>query len=145
MKRKYFLYAFALTVLPLQAQDIYKVEQFSGEDLNGTARFVGMGGAMNALGADLSAIGTNPASIGLFRRNDVSLSGSVTTQPNALSLYNIDKSRASFDQLGFVYSTRIGGSSIKYLRNTRYMSSYLHCRSQRSSLRKFDPYNSLIH
>ena len=58
MKRKYFLYAFALTVLPLQAQDIYKVEQFSGEDLNGTARFVGMGGAMNALGADLSAIGT---------------------------------------------------------------------------------------
>ncbi len=115
MKRKYFLYAFALTVLPLQAQDIYKVEQFAGEDLNGTARFVGMGGAMNALGADLSAIGTNPASIGLFRRNDVSLSGSVTTQPNALSLYNIDKSRASFDQLGFVYSTRIGGSSIKYL------------------------------
>ena len=102
MKRKYFLYAFALTVLPLQAQDIYKVEQFSGEDLNGTARFVGMGGAMNALGADLSAIGTNPASIGLFRRNDVSLSGSVTTQPNALSLNNVDKSRASFDQLGFV-------------------------------------------
>ena len=52
MKRKYFLYAFALTVLPLQAQDIYKVEQFSGEDLNGTARGVGMGGAMNALGAE---------------------------------------------------------------------------------------------
>ena len=50
----------------LLAQDIYKMEAFTNNDLNGTARFVGMGGAMNALGADISVINTNPAGIGMF-------------------------------------------------------------------------------
>ena len=53
MLRKYYSLAVAsLLCGALQAQDIYKVETFSGSDLNGTARFVGMGGAMNDLGAD---------------------------------------------------------------------------------------------
>ena len=52
MKRTYLLLGALVFALPLSAQDIYKVESFSSEDLNGTARYVGMGGAMNALGAD---------------------------------------------------------------------------------------------
>ena len=32
------------------AQTIYDAAKFTGKDLNGTARFVGMGGAMGALG-----------------------------------------------------------------------------------------------
>lgn len=40
------------------------------KDLNGTARFVGMGGAMSALGGDISTISTNPAGIGIYRSND---------------------------------------------------------------------------
>ena len=57
MKLKYTvaLTAFALCS-SMSAQDIYKVEALSGSDLNGTARYVGMGGAMSALGADLSTI-----------------------------------------------------------------------------------------
>ena len=54
------------------AQTGYDVLRLAENELNGTARFVGMGGAMGALGADISVIGTNPAGIGLFRRNDVS-------------------------------------------------------------------------
>ncbi len=46
-----------------------------GSDLNGTARFVGMGGAMGALGGDITTIGTNPAlGIGIYRSNDVMVS-----------------------------------------------------------------------
>lgn len=97
------------------AQDIYKMESLAGSDLNGTARFVGMGGAMSALGADLSTIGTNPAGIGLYRRADVALSGSIITQPGAESFCDIGKTRASFDQVGFVYSTPIGFGKLKYV------------------------------
>jgi len=48
------------------AQTAYDAVRYAGDELNGTARFVGMGGAMGALGADISTIGTNPAGIGLF-------------------------------------------------------------------------------
>ena len=53
------------------AQTIYDAAKFSGKDLNGTARFVGMGGAMGALGGDISTISTNPAGIGIYRSNDL--------------------------------------------------------------------------
>lgn len=116
MKRRYILALSALTLCGgLSAQDIYKVEALSGSDLNGTARFVGMGGAMNALGADLSTIGTNPAAIGLYRRNDVALTGSATIQPNGQSMAEIDKARGSFDQAGFVYACKLGGSGLRFI------------------------------
>ena len=86
----------------LLAQDIYKMEAFTSSDLNGTARFVGMGGAMNALGADISVINTNPAGIGMFRRSDVSFSAGFNVQPNGQEFYDIGKARPSFDQAGFV-------------------------------------------
>ena len=54
----------------VSAQNQYGALNFLGNDINGTARFVGMGGAMSALGADLSTISTNPAGIALFRGND---------------------------------------------------------------------------
>lgn len=43
----------------MAAQETYEVAEVSTQDLNGTARYVGMGGAMEALGADLSTISTN--------------------------------------------------------------------------------------
>lgn len=93
--------------VPMTAQDIYKMETFSGSDLNGTARYVGMGGAMNALGADISTIGVNPAGIAMFRRGDISLSAGFNTQPNALDFYDRGKTHASFDQIGFVFPAQI--------------------------------------
>lgn len=54
MKAKYLLIASALTTLPGFAQETYENEKLTGSDLNGTARYVGMGGAMEALGADIS-------------------------------------------------------------------------------------------
>ena len=35
---------------------IYDANRWMGSDLNGTARFVGMGGAMGALGGDITTI-----------------------------------------------------------------------------------------
>ena len=75
MKRKVCFAALAMAViLPVAAQDTYESARLLGSDLNGTARYVGMGGAMDALGADLSTISTNPAGIGLFRHSHASIS-----------------------------------------------------------------------
>ncbi|MBR1712979.1 MAG: hypothetical protein IJ722_06210 [Alloprevotella sp.] len=115
MKRNQSLLLAALLAFPVAAQDIYKVENFSGEDLNGTSRFVGMGGAMNALGADLSTIGTNPAAIGLYRRSDFALTGSLSIQPNGAKMDDIGKTRASFDQIGFVYAAPINSDHLKFV------------------------------
>ncbi len=113
--QKKVLAAAALMALPLSAQDIYKMEMFNGEDLNGTARYVGMGGAMNALGADISTMGNNPAATGLYRRSDFALSASVGVQPNGQDFYDRGKSRASFDQMGFVYAAKMYDGGLKYL------------------------------
>ncbi len=116
MKHSKILLAFAaLVAMPLSAQDIYKMETFSGRDLNGTARYVGMGGAMNALGADLSTMGTNPAGIGLYRRGDVAFTAGVLSQPNGVEFEGLGKSRLSFDQAGFVYAGKMDDDGLKYI------------------------------
>lgn len=101
------------------AQTQYDAARIAGSELNGTARFVGMGGAMGALGADISTIGTNPAGIALFRGNDVSTSfGLNTTKVKSDfngSTMNDKRTKFSYDQIGFVYSTKIGNrTSLRY-------------------------------
>ena len=57
MKIKYFLMAVALlSAGQAAAQETYENAKIAGEDLNGTARYVGMGGALDALGADIYSI-----------------------------------------------------------------------------------------
>ena len=110
--------ALALMAVPMAAQETYQDTKLVDNDLNGTARYVGMGGAMEALGADISTISTNPAGVGLFRSSQVSLSGGLVTQQGEktsnVSYGNINigikgnKTNASFDQIGLVYSMRSG-------------------------------------
>ena len=88
------------------AQNQYDVARFIDDDLNGTARFVGMGGAMSALGADISTIRTNPAGIGLFRGNDVSVSFGFNNNQAKSDWEGVSstekRTKMSFDQAGFV-------------------------------------------
>jgi long-subunit fatty acid transport protein len=115
--KKIQLFAFmALVAMHAQAQnnvtlDTYIGAQLATEDLNGTARYVGMGGAMDALGADISTIGSNPAGVGLFRHHQVSGTLGMVIQQDGKTFQDGSKTTASFDQLGFVYSTRTGISS----------------------------------
>lgn len=90
------------------AQETYENTKLLDNDLNGTARYVGMGGAMEALGADISVINSNPAGIGLFRRSSGSVSFGLVSQDGASSFKYGNKTNASFDQAGFVYSMRDG-------------------------------------
>lgn len=105
--KKLFIGAMLLAGMSAFAQETYQNAEIATEDLNGTARYVGMGGAMEALGADISTIGTNPAGIGMFRRSQVTLTGGIVSQPKAASSAYLDDTNASFDQAGFVWSQRV--------------------------------------
>lgn len=100
----------------VQAQTIYDANRFMGDDLNGTARFVGMGGAMGALGGDITTMGTNPAGIGIYRSNDFMLSfgfNAANTESDFQgSVMNGDRTKASFDNVGFVYSSHISNKGV---------------------------------
>ncbi len=121
MNVKYILLAAgALMALPMAAQETYQDTKLVENELNGTARYVGMGGAMEALGADISTMQTNPAGIGLFRKSQFTLSGGFVSQSdvhNPLRYQNAqikidgDATKASFDQVGFVWAMRNGHSS----------------------------------
>ncbi len=123
MKKVYLMRIVACTLLlstAVGAQTVYDAAKFSGSDLNGTARFVGMGGAMGALGGDISTMGVNPAGIGVYRSNDLMTSFVFNYTSNKSdfdgSIMKKDKFRGSFDNIGFVYSSKIGNeTALKYV------------------------------
>lgn len=104
----------------LRAQTLYDANRLMQTDLNGTARFVGMGGAMGALGGDISTMGTNPAGIGIYRSNDAMVSFGFN-RANSESQFSGNtmkdgRTAGSFDNAGFVYSTKIGNkTTLRYV------------------------------
>jgi len=111
MKKLYIAVLAMAVVLPAAAQDTYESGRLLMNDLNGTARYVGMGGAMEALGAEISTISTNPAGIGLFRHSTVSVSAGLVSQQDVKEFAGKNGTKMSFDQLGIVYSSRVSRSS----------------------------------
>ena len=102
MKNKVIVTACTLLAMATaSAQNAYDAEKLLGNDLNGTARLVGMGGAMGALGGDISVMSSNPAGIGIFRSNDVSVSfgfNNTSTKSNFSGVsMNENKKRPSFE------------------------------------------------
>ncbi|MBO4431429.1 MAG: hypothetical protein J5790_08835 [Bacteroidaceae bacterium] len=96
---KYFLLSALISVASATyAQDSYDAQNFANSDLNGTSRFVAMGGALGALGGDVSVMSTNPAGTGMYRSSDAALSFSgLFTGDGAMGH---DGARMSFDQGG---------------------------------------------
>ncbi len=66
--KKVFIIGLVLNVLALQAQDYERLNERSPM---GTARYVGMAGAMTAVGADPSAAADNPAGLGFYRHSEL--------------------------------------------------------------------------
>lgn len=121
MKKIILMIAFAgFMVATTEAQTVYDAANIAEKDLNGTARFVGMGGAMGALGGDISTIGTNPAGIGIYRSNDVMLTfgySTTGTESNYLgNKFESNKNRWNFDNAGFVIASKIGNmTALRYV------------------------------
>lgn len=114
--KKLFTFAAALAfAVGVQAQDTYMNNTMvnSTGDVYGTARYVGMAGAMGALGADLSTMSFNPAGIALYRRCDAGITFGGGWNNTSSSVYT--NARGTFDQAGFVFAKpNSGGTSFTF-------------------------------
>ncbi len=99
------------TATMAQAQDTYLNDRLTNNagDVYGTARFVGMGGAMGALGADISTIDWNPAGIGMMRKSDLSFTAGAVW--DKVGVNGLAKAHATLDQMGGVYAIPLSGNS----------------------------------
>ena len=72
MKKILLILLLAYSLSPIAySQD---VQRYAERGTIGSARYVGMGGAMTAIGGDPSAAMVNPAGLGLYRRSEISVS-----------------------------------------------------------------------
>ena len=117
--KKYILSAFLFAAMGVSAQSSYEAARLFDSDLTGTARFVGMGGSMSALGADVSVMSVNPAGTALYRSGDISFSMGFLSH-SLESDYNGTKSKKNnsyfgIDNVGMVYVNYIDEPSEKFL------------------------------
>ncbi len=99
--KRLFLAAILLlaTVIIAVAQNDIDAFRFSHSDYEGTARFMGAGGAFSAVGAEFSALNINPAAIGVFKKSEISFT------PLVISIYNNN---------GQYYGNKSHTSNVKY-------------------------------
>ena len=117
--------------LSASAQDTYLNNTIiNSTDIFGTSRFVAMGGAMGALGADISTISSNPAGLGMFTKNEASLTaGAAWMSRNTASNYT-SGTYAKFDQVGIVTTFKGSGAmrtvnfGFNYQKKADYNSSF---------------------
>lgn len=107
--KKVMLMTLSVFCLMASAQDPYLNNSIvNTSDLFGTSRFVGMGGAMGALGADISSMSSNPAGTGLFTKNILSFTAGASWLGKNTA-QGINGTFAEFDQLGVATSIKTSG------------------------------------
>jgi hypothetical protein len=102
-KITFFICIVLLCQINLNAQNEVDALRFSELDWQGTARFMGAGRAFGAVGAEFSAINLNPASIGLYKKSEV------TFTPMTISIY---KNSSNYN------STETPSQTVKYNLNS---------------------------
>jgi len=107
MKKNIFFTALGILITQLGfAQNELDALRYSQLSYGGTARYVGLGGAMGALGADVSVLSTNPAGMGLFNKSEFSISPSISFFSGESSLTGLqtseNKAFLSLPSIGFV-------------------------------------------
>ncbi len=99
------------------AQGEYDAMKYSQLELNGSARFVGMGGAFGALGGEMSAISVNPAGLAVYRSSELAFTPAMyaTTPSSRFNGTPGDgdmKVNAKINRFGYVGSFRINNESV---------------------------------
>lgn len=108
---KYFIaFAFILASQWVFSQTYTEILQYSLTEVDGSARTVGAGGAISALGADFGAITQNPAGLGHFRRSEFNITIGLD-KSNVDATYgnhtlNTSKSYMQLPNLGMVLTSR---------------------------------------
>ena len=96
-------------------QTIEDALRLSQTETGGTARYMSMGGAFSALGADFSSLSSNPAGIAAYRGSEFTFTPTLyqnKSESNYLGSYGSDsKSNFNLNNIGYVGTTQTGASS----------------------------------
>lgn len=118
MRKLLFLIGGLISSWAITAQTLTEADAailFSGEDINGTARYNAMSGAFGALGGDYSAMDVNPAGIAVFKNSGLSASIGVRDTDIESNFYgnSIENNDNYFDlnQIGGVFVFDTGSRS----------------------------------
>lgn len=100
------LFVFSINV---SSQVLTDAVRYSLLDVGGTARSVGIGGAIGALGADFSVLSTNPAGAAAFRRSEFTFTPTLELSSADATLKDNDtntdnKTNFNFNNIGVVFS-----------------------------------------
>lgn len=100
-----------LASIRVSAQNEVDALRYSNVFFGGTARYVGLGGAFGALGADFSTLSTNPAGLGVFRNSEFSFTPSIYTAQTSSAFMGKTseeiKYNFNFGNIGFVSSYKL--------------------------------------
>lgn len=100
MKKIFIAIAVLLNCSYMTAQTEFDAFKMVQTDINGTARYMSMGGAFGALGGDASAIKDNPAGLGIYRRSELVGSLNLLSQKSTAN-WNITNGLSDLYKTGF--------------------------------------------
>lgn len=103
-------------VMTISAQNVSAAYSISKHDLNGTARFMSMGGAFGALGGDLSCLSQNPGGIGVYRSNEISATFGIdviTSNASSGGISNKESTtRFNLNNIGGVFTLKLNSETV---------------------------------
>lgn len=122
MKKILTIVAVLLLQMSAFAQGVDDANLFSQAYYQGTAKALGMGNAMGAVGGDMTAVCINPAGMGIYRSSELTTSLNFLDNYSTSTYYGDKKSdnmfRLSIPNLGFVLAKE--RSNYKGLRYTQF-------------------------
>ena len=97
----------------MEGQTIFDALRYSRFQQQGSARFIGMGGSMGALGGEASAISINPAAVGVYRNSEFTVSSGFNFTSNEGSLLNnsVTEGRLNFNIPNISYVQTYNGEA----------------------------------
>jgi len=117
--KKHLITLFLATLIPILAMNQNAVDALRYSQLftGGTARYMAMGGAFGALGADFTTLSTNPGGLGVYKSSEFSFTPSVHVG-SSTSYYNGYEgkdSRTNFaiGNVGYVFTKRLSSRANK--------------------------------
>ncbi|MEN0005506.1 MAG: hypothetical protein AAF798_15250 [Bacteroidota bacterium] len=114
MKKSILIFVALFVGTVIQAQTVSDALRLSSYQIGGTARTVGVGGSMSALGTDFATIAINPAGLAQYRKSEFSITPTllVTDTESALTegsftpLSTDSRTNFNLNNLGVVFARR---------------------------------------
>ncbi|MDD5185277.1 MAG: hypothetical protein PHS84_08470 [Paludibacter sp.] len=114
----------------LMSQTEFDALKYVQTDLNGTAKYMSMAGALGALGGDASAIKDNPAGLGIYRNSELTGTINLLIQQTSSDWNGVNTkenlTNIGFDNFSIVIAkpTKLGESGTKGLLSSNFSFSF---------------------